>query len=236
MRLRPTMILLPALPCDADFYAAQIDALADLVDPIVMVLEAPSMRESAALALAAAPPRFLLGGTAFGGCLAVEMAVTAPERIVGLWLMNCSPGAHPDPDGARRLSARVRAGEFEAVLSEWSEIIVSAENTAARERFLAMARRAGPERFCNQYEASAGRANHWDDLRTIAAPSLLVWGADDIFVPIAIGRRMAQLMPAADLVELSGCRHFPALERPAATTTAARAWIRTALSAFHSRD
>ena len=231
---RPTLILLPALPCDFDFYAAQTSALADLVDPKVMVLEEPSMRESAEAALAAAPPRFLLAGTAYGGCLAIEIAVTAPERIAGLWLMNCSPGAHPDPDGARRLSARVRAGELEAVLAEWAAIIVSAEDAASRDRFLAMAHRAGPERFCRQYESAAGRSDHWDDLRRITAPTLLIWGEDDLFVPVAVGKRIAEAIPSARLVTLPGCRHFPPLERPEATITAARAWIEATLPAFQN--
>jgi pimeloyl-ACP methyl ester carboxylesterase len=92
---RPTLILLPALPCGADFYASQVDALFDLVDPKIMVLEEASLAASAAALLAAAPANFFLAGTAYGGCLAIEIAVTAPERIAGLWLMNCNPGRIP---------------------------------------------------------------------------------------------------------------------------------------------
>ena len=226
---RPTMILLPALPCDAGFYSAQIDALSDLVDPAVMEVEEPSMALSAAAVLAAAPSRFLLAGTAYGGCVAIEIAVTAPERIAGLWLMNCSPGAHPDPAGAREISARVRAGELETVLNEWAQIIVDEAATAARDRFLAMARAAGPDRFARQHDASIGRADHWDDLNRIMTPTLLLWGQDDHFVPVAVASRMAEVMPAAHLVTLPGCRHFPTLEQPQVTIDVARSWLSTVL-------
>jgi pimeloyl-ACP methyl ester carboxylesterase len=226
------MILLPALPCGADFYSAQVCALSDLVDPVVMVAEEPSMARSAAAVLASAPPRFILAGTAHGGCLAIEIAVTAPDRIAGLWLMNCSPGAHPDPADAREISARVRAGGLETVLNEWAQVIVAAEAAVARDRFLAMARAAGPDRFARQHDASASRADRWDHLKGMMAPTLLLWGEDDCFVPVSVGKRMAEAMPLAHLVTLPGCRHFPAMERPEATIDAARRWLSDVLAAF----
>jgi len=222
------MILLPALPCGAEFYAAQRDGLSDLVDAEVMVLEEPSMAASAAALLAVAPTRFFLAGTAYGGCLALEIAVTAPERIAGLWLMNCNPGAHPDPSDARRISARARGGAFEAILEEWAQVIVAEQ--AARDRFLAMARAAGPERFAKQHDASAGRSDHWSNLTKLSAPILLLWGEDDPFVPVAIGRRMAEAMPGAHFAVFPGCRHLPPLEQAEAATDVARGWLAQALS------
>lgn len=106
---RPTLILLPAMPCGPEFYEIYVGALTDLADCRVMVEDAPSLVESADRILAAAPPRFLLAGTAYGIPLALKVALAAPERIAGLWLMNCSPGAHANPADATRLTARVRA-------------------------------------------------------------------------------------------------------------------------------
>jgi len=236
MSSRPTLILLPALPCDAGFYAAQIEALSDLVDPRVLVLEEESLAASAAAILAAAPPRFLLAGTAYGGCLALEVAVRAPERVAGLWLMSCHPGAHPSPAKARQLCDRVLAGEFEAVLREWGEVIVARQATAARERFLDMARAGGPERFARQYGASATRADHWGDLKSITAPTLVLWGEEDRFVSVGVGRRMALALPNAQFVALPGCRHLPPLEQPEATSAAARHWLAVALSGPGARS
>jgi pimeloyl-ACP methyl ester carboxylesterase len=226
---RPTLIMLPAMPCGADFYAEQVSALEDLVDPMLMVLDRPSMAENAAAVLATAPPRFFIAGTAYGGLLAIEVAATAPERTAGLWLMNCNPGAHSDPEEAWRINARVRAGGFEDVIAEWAQIIVASDDSSSRRRFLSMARAGGPERFCNQHEASICRSDRWMDLRSIATPTLIVWGEDDLFVPLAIGRRMAEAIPAARFVTLPGCRHFPPLERPKETIVAARSWLTAAL-------
>jgi pimeloyl-ACP methyl ester carboxylesterase len=199
-----------------------------------MALEEASLAASAEAVLASAPPRFFLAGTAYGGCLALEVAVTAPERIAGLWLMNCSPGPHPDPEEAAQLHSRVRVGAFREIMEEWAEIIVDPRATAARDRFLKMALAAGPERFLRQHDAAALRRDHWAQLGGIESPTLLLWGEEDRFVPATVGRRMAAAMPAARYIGLPGCRHLPPLEKPALTNQAARSWLTDVLAAEDS--
>lgn len=227
---RPVMIMLPAMPCGTGFYDAQVAALSDLVEIRVMVLDEPVLAASAARLLAAAPPRFLLAGNAYGGGLACEVAAAAPERIAGLWLMNCNPDPHPDPAGALALCDRVRAEGLEPLLAEWAGVIVAPGAAAARDRFLALARAEGAERFVRQYAASAGRAGHRAALARLTAPTLLLWGADDDFVPAVTGRSLAASMPAARHVELAGCRHLPPLEQPDRTNRVARAFLQSALA------
>lgn len=223
--MRLPLLLLPGLPCDARFFAPHVAALSDVAEPQVMVVAESSLAASAAKLLAAAPDRFLLAGNAYGGCLAAEVVAMAPERVAGLWLMNCNIASHPDAAGVRATVAQVRAGGYEAVLQDWAAKIVAPENAAARNLFLAMAREAGPEQFCRQYEALADRADRRATLAAYSGPTLLVWGEEDVFVPLEIGRQMAALMPRARFLTLSGCRHFPPLERPAETIAAAREWI-----------
>lgn len=219
------LILLPGLPCDARFFAPHIEALADIAEPQVQVITEARLEDSAAKLLAAAPERFLLAGNAYGGCLAAEVVALAPERVAGLWLMNCNVADHPDASGVYATTARVRAGGYEAVLADWAAKIVAPENAAARDLFLAMARAAGPEQFCRQYEALAVRADRRVALAAYRQPTLLIWGEEDVFVPLEIGRQLAASMPEARLLTLPGCRHFPPLERPAETIAAAREWI-----------
>lgn len=222
---RRPLVMLPGMPCGPEFYDGVVAGLDDLAETHVVVPEEPDMAAAAEAVLAAAPARFLLAGTAHGGAVALEIAARAPGRVAGLWLMNCNPGGNPNPANARATAAKVRDGGYEALLDDWAGRIVDPANGAARDAFLAMARAAGPERFARQCEASATRRDHWDALPAIAVPTLLLWGADDTFVPLEIGRRMAALIPGADFVALSGCRHFPAVEQPAAAIAAARRWL-----------
>jgi len=113
--MSPSLVLLPAMLCDDDLYAPQTESLRDLVEARPLVVAAADMTEAVARVLQQAPPRFGLAGTSYGGSLALEVALAAPDRVLDLWLMGCNPGAPRDPEGADRLRQRVQAVEFSAV-------------------------------------------------------------------------------------------------------------------------
>ena len=58
------------------------------------------------------------------------------------------------------------------------------------------------------------RADLSDRLRTIAIPTLLLWGDCDPISPVAVGRRLAALLPRAELVVIEGGTHDLIRERP----------------------
>src|SRR5438445_7537598 len=98
---RLTMVFLPAMLCEEELYRPQIEGLRDLVKPVALTVAEPTMAEAANMVLRQAPRRFLLGGTSYGGSLALEVVAKAPSRVLGLWLMGCSPGPHSAPATAR---------------------------------------------------------------------------------------------------------------------------------------
>ena len=51
------------------------------------------------------------------------------------------------------------------------------------------------------------------ELRRIAAPVLLLWGDADPISPVAVGRRLAELLPRAELVVVAGGTHALVSER-----------------------
>jgi pimeloyl-ACP methyl ester carboxylesterase len=55
-----------------------------------------------------------------------------------------------------------------------------------------------------------------DRLWRVAAPTLLVWGEHDGVVPLAVGRRLADLLPDAELAVVPGAGHSPMWDRPEA--------------------
>lgn len=86
------LVLLPAVLCDEELYRPQAEALAGEASLATLVIAEAGMAESAAAVLREAPPQFVLAGTSYGANLALEVALTAPTRVVGLWLMGCNPG------------------------------------------------------------------------------------------------------------------------------------------------
>ncbi|WP_174950563.1 alpha/beta fold hydrolase [Burkholderia lata] len=220
------LIFLPAMPCDGRMYADQIEGLKDLVSPTVRILAHATFAESAEQLLASTSGAFILVGTAYGGCLAMEVLARAPDRVRGLWLMNCQPGVHPDQDAARVTSRRIRTGEHEQVIAEFAEQAIPAHDGTSRDVFVQMARDAGTDLFARQSDATLTRSDHWSTLASSKVPTLLIWGAADRFVPVDVGRRIAGVMPHARFEAIDGCGHFPTLERASLCTAIAREWLR----------
>lgn len=222
------LVLLPAMLCDEELYRPQIEALAGEANLTPLVIAETGMAECAAAVLRQAPPQFVLVGTSFGASLALEVAITAPTRVVGLWLMGCNPGPHGGPEAGGRLSDRVQADQFEDVVDELASTIVYApgyNGSVARAAFVRMARRLGSAVFLNQNGSLLARHDRRDNLASIQCPTLLIWGREDEFTGIAHAALMASRMPRASLTVLDQCGHLPTLEQPAAATNAVRTWL-----------
>jgi pimeloyl-ACP methyl ester carboxylesterase len=225
---RLTMVFLPAMLCDEELYGPQIEGLRDLVTPVALTVAEPTMAEAANAVLRQAPPRFLLAGTSYGGSLALEVVAKAPSRVLGLWLMGCSPGPHSDPAAARRRNDRVQRGEFDAVVEDLAATITyegGPHAVDAAGSFRRMAKRAGPTMFLRQNTSLLARPDRRADLARIICPTLLAWGQEDRFAAVEHGREMGARIPGARLVVLARCGHLPTLEQPAATVTMVREWL-----------
>lgn len=72
-------MLLSGHLCDARIWARQGDALGDIADPMVPILDAHDLVAGiAADVLLWAPPRFALAGFSLGGFVAIEVILRAP--------------------------------------------------------------------------------------------------------------------------------------------------------------
>jgi pimeloyl-ACP methyl ester carboxylesterase len=60
----------------------------------------------------------------------------------------------------------------------------------------------------------------FDDLPTIAAATLVLWGSADRIVTPAYGRAFAAHVPSATFILINDAGHLPHLENPAATSAA----------------
>ncbi len=225
---RVPLVLVPALLCDDELYRAQIDTIGDLAEPTVLTAAEPDLTKSAQRVLERAPARFALAGTSAGANLALEVLAVAPARVVGLGLTGANAGSHADSAGARRLSERVRAGEFDAVVGELAARSIHAGGPRATEALAAvhrMARRFGPQRFLCWNEALFARRDRRDALNAVSVPTLLLWGRHDAFVGVDRAATLSSELSAARLVVLEESGHFPTLEQPAQATRAVREWL-----------
>lgn len=219
------VVLVPALLCDDALFRGTLDALdagGARVDADVMLAAHADMAANVAEILARAPDRFVLAGASFGGTVAIDVALAAPERVAGLWLIGCDPGTNPE--ASLGLAGLLETAP-DAAIGHLAGVVVRPEATEAAAEFRAMAHRVGGHVGAAQARALAGRADAWDRLDALGMPALLVWGEDDAAVPVEVGRRLAGALTDARLHVLRACGHLPTLERPTEVAAAVRDWL-----------
>ena len=218
------VVFIPALLCDEQLYSDVIAALGDTVEPHVLLSPKPRLEDSVADILLRAPARFALVGTSYGGNLAMEVALAAPERVTALWLMGCNPAAPlaGGPDLAGGLEATPGA-----VIDMLAGLVVHKDAVAQAATFKAMAKRVGGLSGAAQARALGVRREALSRLGALTMPALVLWGEEDALVPMAVGQALAAALPGAQFEVLSGCGHLPTLEKPAASAASFAKLLKT---------
>lgn len=204
-------VFIPALLCDEQLYRDVISANSAQISPTVLMSPKPSLADSCADILARAPSKFILVGTSYGGNLALEIALAAPERVLGLWLMGCDPGA--PQQGGPDLAAGLEATP-DGVIDMLAGLVVRQVDTASASVFKHMAARVGGQAGAAQARALGSRKDRTDRLGELKMPTLLTWGTDDPLVSFTVGEAMEKRMANAKLHVLQECGHLPTLEQP----------------------
>ena len=143
------LVMIPAFGCDERLYAEIAPLLPSNVLTSTIIADGDSFAHCVEQVLAQAPEHFVILGTSFGGRVALETALAAPERVRGLVVIGSGPGPVADPRAGLRRSERLRAGEAEQVAAEMGDMIAHMEGPngpAARQAFIDMCATLGPGR------------------------------------------------------------------------------------------
>lgn len=224
------LLLLPGLLCDAALYRAQIDALADIAEPLVADLaQDDSVQAMAARALSAAPPTFALAALSMGGYVAFEIMRQAPERVTRLALLDTSakPDTEEKKERRRALMDLAEKGRFKGVTPKLLPTLVAREHHKGpiADEVMAMAERVGKDAFLRQQTAIMNRPDSRPTLATIKVPALVGVGAVDELTPRPEAEEMHAGIAGSSFHVFGGSGHLPPLERPAETSGVLRAWL-----------
>lgn len=150
-------------------------------------------------------------GTSIGGWIAAELALMRPDRIDRLVL---SAAAGIKIDGIER---------FDIFLHSIEETLQHLFHDPRRAAQL-LPTQFGPEAIVRVYREATSLARlTWNPylynpklehrLRRITAPTLVIWGANDRFLPIPHGKAYADRIPGAELLVIPECGHLVPFEQ-----------------------
>jgi pimeloyl-ACP methyl ester carboxylesterase len=186
--------------------------VSQMADDAVAVLEAAGVE------------RAHVYGISLGGMVAQELALRHPDRLHGLVLGATTAGgpgavlARPEP-----LGFFVRAGAMGPEEAEWAAVPYNYGVATRREHGERIAQDIARRvlhttdtlAYVHQVAAAAGH-NTVRRLHEIAAPTLVVHGADDVVVPPTNGRFLARAIRGAELRLWPGAGHVFMTDEPQA--------------------
>ena len=161
-------------------------------------------------------------GTSLGGMVAQELALSHAPRVDRLVLACTSPGgpkAHPMPDTTVSLMVEAATLPPEEALRRFVENALAPSTVAERpelvERILThrLATRQPPAAWAAQAGAGA-TFDAYDRLPTLAAPTLVQHGTEDVVVDPRNSDLIAGLVPDARLELFPGTGHLYFWEQP----------------------
>ncbi len=159
---------------------------------------------------------FHYGGDSVGGCVGLQLALDAPQRIRTATLV-CTGAVIGTAESWAERAATVRASGTGALLvssaQRWFAAGFTDKNPDTSSALLHALRDADDESYARVCEALA-RFDVTDRLAEIAAPVLCIAGADDIATPPESLRRIASGVKDAQLRVLDGVAHLAPAETP----------------------
>lgn len=174
-------------------------------------------------------------GVSTGGTVALDMAMTAPERVKRLVVGGCSASTGgdpyllaPAPTEVGRLfdECQSRPADKDRIARLLTAIVHDPEliGDDLVERMYRW-RVSEPEHSQAWNRSTIVPRSNLHALAGITVPTLVVHGRHDRMVPLEGALMLLGYLPRADLVVLDNCGHWPPFERPHGFLTAVRAFL-----------
>ena len=166
--------------------------------------------------------KFHAVGSALGGYIGLDVALSRPERLQSLVLASSMMGI-AEPDYQKTLEA-LRPKPFGELPIEVQEVGPSyrAANPEGLAEWKARHERSGkraPARLKNKFT--------WETLGKLKVPTLLMTGDADLWIPPFLLREVGEKIPNSTVVIVSDAGHAIQWERPEAFNAAVLGFIRS---------
>lgn len=164
-----------------------------------------------------APDRFVLFGFSMGGFVAQAVALKAPERVLGLALLNTSSRPQTEQESVSTKAQIDIAGRtpFKGLTSrQLASSLHPARSTdrALLDRLQAMALSNGKEVFLRQLQTL--RDSNAEQLKQLRCPALIVASDHDRLRSVEESEEMARQIDHARFEIMADCGHMTPMEKP----------------------
>lgn len=151
--------------------------------------------------------RFVIAGHSMGGAISLEAALTYPEVLEGLIIINSGARLRVNPKIFDKLAGGEHPLEF--VNYYYSECVSSKTLELARQEMKAVPAKVllNDFRACNDF-------NLMESIKTIRHQALIICGTDDRMTPVKYSELLAESLSLSNLVLIQNAGHMSMIERP----------------------
>lgn len=169
-----------------------------------------------------------LVGSSYGGGVAATVALDDPSRVTKLILIGAVSNNEPVKQPLARLATAPVVGDLvmpfmldsrslyrwrqkKKILASGSHLMLDEERVEAHHR---------PLRAASAHRAVLRTLRNWSadrieqEAHRITQPTLLIWGENDLEIPLRHGEHLQKMLPNARLVVMRRCGHLPQEEYP----------------------
>lgn len=169
-------------------------------------------------------------GSSFGGHVALRIVLDHPERAAGLVLVGSS-GLYEEPYEEeieqvvkKDVQHRPSRSWMDKKITELFFDRAKMPPGIVDEAFAELSQRRAA-RAMVKLSKSSRRDHMGDRLHAITAPTLVLWGRQDIVTPPRVAEELCSLLPDARLRWIDQCGHAPMIEQPQAFNAALIAFL-----------
>lgn len=190
---------------------------------------------------------FALAGNSLGGEIAWRYALAHPERVNRLVLVDAVGYSRSEGQKENLAFKLARTAGFKTVMSKITPRFLykqgllevygddSKVSEALVDRYFRLSLREGNRRaFAERVIAAQGPIK--GDVRNISQPTLILWGEDDLWIPLEHGRNFERDIQGSQLIVYPGVGHVPMEEVPVQSAADTRAFLRATSNRSESAD
>lgn len=168
-------------------------------------------------------PAAIIAGHSMGSAIALQLALDAPDRVLGLVMVS---GGSRLPVNPSMLNNAADPATFALAVNTINQLAFGSQ-ADPRLRELAAQRMEKETRptvlhgdflACNDFNAS-------ERLSEIDKPTLIICGTDDKMTPLRFSHTLQENIKDAKLVKIEGAGHMVGLEKPHEVATALEAFV-----------